>query len=298
MVFDIRRCSVHDGPGIRTTVFLKGCPLRCSWCHNPEGLSAAPEVVWRAERCTRCGSCIAACPEDALHWADDAPAPVLDESRCSLCGACGDECYAEAREQLGQTMDAAAVLDTVERDRVFYEESGGGVTFSGGEPLAQPEFLGELLRGARARDIHTALDTSGYAPWVVMDGLRGDVDLFLYDLKAIGEQQHRRITGVSNAPILTNLERLAHRGHRIVLRLPLVPGANDDDENIRATGRLAARLGLERVVVLPFHRLGSDKYERLGRHYTLPDTATPSEARVIAALEILRSTGVAAERTG
>ncbi|MDH5198319.1 MAG: glycyl-radical enzyme activating protein, partial [Gemmatimonadota bacterium] len=201
-------------------------------------------------------------------------------------------------EQLGQTMDAAAVLDTVERDRVFYEESGGGVTFSGGEPLAQPEFLGELLRGARARDIHTALDTSGYAPWVVMDGLRGDVDLFLYDLKAIGEQQHRRITGVSNAPILTNLERLAHRGHRIVLRLPLVPGANDDDENIRATGRLAARLGLERVVVLPFHRLGSDKYERLGRHYTLPDTATPSEARVIAALEILRSTGVAAERTG
>jgi len=184
VVFDIRRCSIHDGPGIRTTVFLKGCPLRCSWCHNPEGLSAAPEVVWRAERCTRCGSCIAACPEDALHWADDAPAPVLDESRCSLCGACGDECYAEAREQMGQTMDAAAVLDTVERDRAFYEESGGGVTFSGGEPLAQPEFLGELLRGARARDIHTALDTSGYAPWDVMDGLRGDVDLFLYDLKA------------------------------------------------------------------------------------------------------------------
>ena len=298
VVFDIRRCSVHDGPGIRTTVFLKGCPLRCAWCHNPEGLSAAPEVVWRAERCTRCGSCLAACPEDALHWPDDASAPVLDQSRCTLCGTCGDECYAEAREQLGRTMDAAAVLAAVERDRAFYEESGGGVTFSGGEPLAQPEFLGELVRGAKARDIHTVLDTSGYAPWQVLDGLRGHVDLFLYDLKAMDEAQHRRITGVSNAPILANLERLAARGHRIVLRLPLVPGANDDDANVRATGRLAARLGLEQIVVLPFHRLGSDKYERLGRHYALPDTETPSEARVLAVLEILRSTGIAAERTG
>lgn len=296
VVFDIRRCSVHDGPGIRTTVFLKGCPLRCSWCHNPEGLSAAPEVVWRAERCTRCGSCIAACPEDALGWKDDAP--VLDGSHCTLCGTCGDECYAEARELLGRTMDTAAVLAVVERDRAFYEESGGGVTFSGGEPLAQPEFLGELLRGARARDIHTALDTSGYAPWEVVDGLRGDVDLFLYDLKAMDDQQHRRVAGVSNVPILTNLERLARHGHRIVVRLPLVPDLNDDDTNIRATGVLAARLGVERVVVLPFHRLGSDKYDRLGRRYPLPDAASPSEHRVIEVLEILRSAGVAAERTG
>lgn len=296
MIFDIRRFSVHDGPGIRTTVFLKGCPLRCSWCHNPEGLSAAPEVVWREERCTRCGSCIAACPEEALSWVDDAP--VLDGARCTLCSLCEDECYAEARQLLGRTMDAAAVLAEVERDRVFYEESGGGVTFSGGEPLSQPEFLGALLRGARAGGIHTALDTSGYAPWSVVDALRDDVDLFLYDLKHVDDERHRRFTGVSNAAILDNLTRLARLGHRIVLRLPLVPGVNDDDATIHATARLAAGLGIERVVILPFHRLGSNKYGRLGRAYDLPDTATPSAARVAAVLDMVRAAGVAAEQAG
>jgi pyruvate formate lyase activating enzyme len=296
VVFDIRRFSVHDGPGIRTTVFLKGCPLRCRWCHNPEGLSAAPEVTWREERCARCGSCIAACPEDALSW--DGDTPVLDVSRCTLCGVCEDECYAEARQMLGRTMDAAAVLAEVERDRVFYEESGGGVTFSGGEPLAQPEFLGALLRSARASGIHTALDTSGYAPWNVVDAIRNDVDLFLYDLKHVDDERHRQFTGVSNARILDNLTRLAEHGHRIVLRLPLVPGVNDDDPTIRAIGALAARLGIERVVPLPFHRLGSDKYGRLGRAYDLHDTVTPPTDRVAAVLDVLRESGVAAEQAG
>jgi pyruvate formate lyase activating enzyme len=296
MVFDIRRFSVHDGPGIRTTVFLKGCPLRCSWCHNPEGLSAAAEVVWREERCTRCGSCIAACPEDAISWVNDAP--VLDESRCTLCSLCEDECYAEARQVLGRTMDVAAVLAEVERDRVFYEESGGGVTFSGGEPLAQPEFLAALLRGARASGIHTVLDTSGYAPWNVVDALRDDVDLFLYDLKQVDDERHRRFTGVSNACILDNLRRLAALGHRIVLRLPLVPGVNDDDATIHATAKLAAELAIEGVVVLPFHRLGSEKYGRLGRAHALTDIATLSADRVAAVLDMLRASGVAAEHTG
>jgi pyruvate formate lyase activating enzyme len=296
VVFDIRRFSVHDGPGIRTTVFLKGCPLRCSWCHNPEGLSAAPEVVWRAQRCTRCGSCIAACPEDALRWAGDTP--ELDRSRCTLCDACSDACYADARELLGRTMDAAAVVAAVERDRPFYDESGGGVTFSGGEPLAQPAFLAALLRESSAREIHTALDTSGYAPWSVLDAVRDDVDLFLYDVKTMDDARHRQATGVSNVPILDNLERLAGLGHRVVMRLPLVPGVNDDDANVRATGAFAAWLGVERVVVLPYHRFGGDKYGRLGRDYLLPETAPPPDDRVAAVVEMLRSFGVTAERTG
>jgi pyruvate formate lyase activating enzyme len=294
VVFDIRRFSVHDGPGIRTTVFLKGCPLRCPWCHNPEGLSAAPELVWRSERCSRCGSCIAACPEDALEWVDDLP--TLDASRCTLCGICADECYAQAREVVGRAMDADAVLAQVERDLPFYEESGGGVTFSGGEPLAQPEFLAELLRGAQARGIHTALDTCGYAPWNALDDLRTDVDLFLYDLKLVDEERHRSVTGVSNAAILDNLERLAERGHRIVLRLPLVPDINDDEPNLRAIGGLAARLGVERVVVLPLHRLGRDKYARLGRTYELSTIAIPTDAHVAQAIDLLRGAGAVVER--
>jgi pyruvate formate lyase activating enzyme len=295
VVFDIRRFSVHDGPGIRTTVFLKGCPLRCPWCHNPEGLSAAPELVWRAERCTRCGSCIAACPEEALEWVDDVPA--LDATRCTLCAICADECYAQAREVMGRVMDADAVLAQVERDRPFYEESGGGVTFSGGEPLAQPEFLAELLGRARACGIHTALDTCGYAPWNALDRLRSNVDLFLYDLKVVDNERHRSVTGVSNTLILDNLERLAALARRIVLRVPLVPGITDDDANLHAIGTLAARLGVERVVVLPFHRLGRDKYARLGRTYEVSTIALPTDAHVARALHVLRGAGAMAEGT-
>jgi pyruvate formate lyase activating enzyme len=296
MVFDIRRFSVHDGPGIRTTVFLKGCPLRCSWCHNPEGLSAAPEVIWRAERCIRCGACITACPESALGWEGDTPA--LDAARCSRCGDCAEACYADAREVLGRTMTAAAVLAVAERDRVFYEESGGGVTFSGGEPLAQPEFLGELLAGCRARGLHTVLDTCGEAPWDAVDRVRRHVDLFLYDLKLVDDARHRRATGASNARILENLAALAGHGHAVVLRLPLVPGVTDDDHNVGAVGALATELGIRRVVVLPFHRMGTAKYLRLGRAYPLRHAVPPSDERVTEVLGALRHFGLEAERSG
>jgi len=296
VVFDVRRFSVHDGPGIRTTVFLKGCPLRCAWCHNPEGLSAAPEVVWRGERCIRCGTCIATCPEEALAWTGEAP--VLDGTRCTLCGDCADVCYADAREVLGRTMTVDDVLAAVERDRPFYEESGGGVTVSGGEPLAQPAFLVELLAQCRARDLHTVLDTSGYAPWTVLDAVRGDVALFHYDLKLIDDARHRVVTGVSNVLILENLARLAAEGHDVVVRLPLVPGVNDDDGNLLATGRLAVELGIRRIDVLPYHRLGGDKYGRLGRDSTMPETETPSRAQVEAAVGTLRDCGLTVATTG
>jgi len=294
-VFDIRRFSVHDGPGIRTTVFLKGCPLRCGWCHNPEGLAAGPELVWRAERCVRCGTCLTVCPEGALRW--DGGTPGVDAGRCSLCGDCAAACYADAREVVGRAMTASALLAEVERDRVFYEESGGGVTFSGGEPLAQPEFLGALLAGCRARGLHAALDTSGEAPWEVVDRVRGAVDLFLYDLKLVDDTRHRRATGVSNARILANLAALAGHGHAIVLRVPLVPGVTDDDQNVGAIGALAASLGIAEVVVLPFHRLGAAKYARLGKARP-PDPAPPSDDRVTEVLGALRHFGLAAARSG
>ena len=293
MVFDIRRFSIHDGPGIRTTVFLKGCPLRCWWCHNPEGLSAAPEVIWRAERCTGCGTCIETCPEAALAW--DGDGPILDVARCTLCGECAEVCYAEAREVLGHTMTVEQVLAAVERDRPFYEQSGGGVTFSGGEPLAQPAFLADALHACRLRDLHTTLDTSGYASWAVLDRIRHDVDLFLYDLKLTDDDRHRETTGVSNAVILENLGRLAAAGHAIVLRLPLIPGVNDDEGNLRDTAALAAMWGLTRIEVLPYHRLGSDKYARLGRCSSLPETTPPSDRRVEGVAATLSGLGLAVE---
>ena len=296
IVFDIRRFSIHDGPGIRTTVFLKGCPLRCGWCHNPEGLSAAPEVVWRGDRCVRCGACVAACPEAALRWEDAVPA--LDATRCTLCGACSDVCYADARDVLGRTMTVDAVIAVAERDRVFYKESRGGVTFSGGEPLAQPAFLADLLAGCRARGLHTVLDTCGEGSWEAVDRIRGNVDLFLYDLKLIDDTRHRRATGVSNARILENLAAIVAHGHAVVVRVPLICGVNDDDANIGATAALAAELGIARIVVLPFHRLGAAKYSRLGRPYPLSDAAPPSEERVTEVLGTLRHFGLAAERSG
>ena len=286
IVFDIRRFSIHDGPGIRTTVFFKGCPLSCPWCHNPEGMAPLPALVYRANRCIRCGACIASCPQGAISLQDGAV--LTDHSRCLQCGDCAEACYTEARELAGRTMSVAEVVAEIERDTVFYDESGGGVTFSGGEPLLQAGFLLDLARGCREKGLHTALDTCGFAPWEVLDRVREYIQLFLYDVKLIDEARHRRWTGVSNALILENLRRLAAHGHRIVLRLPLIPGVNDDVENVRATGALAVELRIPEVDLLPYHQAGVDKYERLEMDYTLPDTRPPEAQGVEAAAGMLR----------
>lgn len=296
IVFDIRCFSIHDGPGIRTTVFFKGCPLACAWCHNPEGIGREPVLVYRANRCVRCGACLAACPQGAIALRDGAVR--TDRSRCLHCGACTDVCYAEARELAGRRMTVEQVLTEVERDIVFYDESGGGVTFSGGEPLLQPDFLQALAQACRARGLHTALDTCGLASWEVLDRVREHIRLFLYDVKLIDEERHRRFTGASNALILQNLRRLAAGGHSLVLRLPLVPGVNDDAANVRATGALAAELGIAEVDLLPYHRAGLDKYERLAMDYALPDTRPPTAEQVEAVAAMLRGYGLQVEVGG
>jgi pyruvate formate lyase activating enzyme len=340
IVFDIRRFSIHDGPGIRTAVFFKGCPLACSWCHNPEGMAPLPALVYRANRCIHCGACVLSCPQGAISRPAGAPlmlgklpgdllpgnrpnangapfvsvgqpelaasregtapglsgdpngAVLTDRDRCVQCGRCVETCYAEARELAGRAMSVADVLAEVERDVVFYDESHGGVTFSGGEPLLQAGFLLELARACREKGLRTALDTCGFAPWEVLDRVREYIQLFLYDVKLMDDARHRRFTGVSNALILENLRQLAGRGHRIVLRLPLIPGVNDDADNICATGALAAELHIPEVDLLPYHQAGVDKYGRLDMDYALPETRPPATDQVAEVAGMLREFGL------
>lgn len=291
IVFDIRSFSIHDGPGIRTTVFFKGCPLRCRWCHNPESQSPAAELILHPSLCIGCGACVAACPQGAISL--NGHGPVTDRARCTDCGVCAAVCYADARSLVGQAMSTAEVLARVEQDRIFYEQSGGGVTFSGGEPLMQPDFLLALLRGCKERGFHTVLDTCGFAAPETLARVREDVDLFLYDLKVVDEARHREVTGVSNAVILENLQALSRAGCEIVLRVPVIPGVNDDDDALEQLGRFAADLPhLARVDLLAYHRAGIEKYERLDRPYELMEAQPPSVERMDEIAARLRALGL------
>ncbi|MGD2178267.1 MAG: glycyl-radical enzyme activating protein [Anaerolineae bacterium] len=291
VIFDIKKFSIHDGPGIRTTVFLKGCPLACWWCHNPEGQAEQPELILRSERCISCGACLDVCEREVIVVRGDVI--VTERERCAVCGDCVEACYAEARELVGRRMTIDQVMAEIERDVAFYDQSGGGVTFSGGEPLAQPEFLHALLRACKARGLHTTLDTCGFAAWDVLDSVREEVDLFLYDLKLTDDARHRTFTGVSNEPILANLQGLSRRGHHIVLRIPIIPGINDDEENLRQIAMFAEALpSLERVDLLPYHRIGRDKYQRLGKVCRMAEVDAPIHERLAEVARTMRELGL------
>jgi pyruvate formate lyase activating enzyme len=248
-------------------------------------------MMFQAKRCIGCGTCEAVCSHGAISRNGDLVS--TDEGTCILCGACVESCYAEAREIVGQEMTVAQVMAEIERDITFYDESGGGVTFSGGEPLLQGGFLCSLLSACKDRDIHTTLDTCGFAAWETLDRIRGFVDLFLYDIKMMDDTKHRELTGVPNDLILKNLQRLSEQGHNIILRLPIIPGANDDDTNIRRTGEFAATLlGPNQVDILPYHRTAADKYSRLNRTYEFSEIRPPSNEDVARIAQILRGFGL------
>jgi len=267
VLFDIKRFAIHDGPGIRTTAFFKGCPLACTWCHNPESQRPDPELLERPDRCTGCGDCVAACPERAIRL--EGERAITERDRCTACGACGPVCPFEARSIVGASWTAEAVISELAKDRLFFEQSGGGVTCSGGEPLHQPAFCAAILRGCREQGIHTAVDTCGHAEESALLTVAEETNLFLYDLKLMDDARHRRATGASNVPVLANLERLDLWGKRIWIRIPLVPGINDDEENLAELAGFVRRLRrVEAVQVLPYHRGGEAKWTGLGRGFT------------------------------
>lgn len=293
-VWDIRRYSLHDGPGIRTTVFLKGCPLACRWCCNPESQDGRAAITWLREKCLSCGTCVKTCTRDAVR-VDRSGRRRIDSARCDLCGECVTGCAGGALVPVGRTMDVDDVLREVGRDAIFYTRSGGGLTLSGGEPLAQPAFAAELLRRYKSGyvGVHTSMETCGEASWDDVALVAPHVDLFLYDLKHMDPFEHRRLTGAGNERILENATRLAATGASIVVRLPLLPGQNDDEENLQRTAEFARLvLRVDRVDLLPYHRLGEPKYKRLGRRYHFAGTAAASDAEIATACAILERHGM------
>ncbi len=290
-IFSILRFSTHDGPGIRTTVFLKGCPLNCWWCHNPENWQHLPSEVYRADRCIGCGVCIANCPEGALSLSSEGIRTAPD--RCGHCGRCADVCPTEARERTSWRIGAAELVKRISRDVPFYDQSGGGVTFSGGEPLCQPDFLMAALRQCGTHEVHRAVDTSGCAESGVLLNVARHTDLFLYDLKLIDPEKHRDHTGVDNARILSNLRELSGSGAAIIVRIPLIPGVNDDSESIARAGEFIAGLPQKHPVdLLPFHRAANAKYAKLGLGYRGEGLAPPPPERVAEAARQLSDFGL------
>lgn len=266
MIFDLKRFAVHDGPGIRTTVFLKGCSMRCAWCHSPESQSPHPELLFLATRCRSCGACAAACPRGLLDRGPEA----LDRQLCDACGLCAEACYAGALTIAGHMIDVADLIELLLRDRLLYAASGGGVTVSGGEPALQPEFVADLLQTLRGLGIHTAVETAGSVAWDDLWRTCGAADLVLYDLKHHSTSAHRRWTGTGNQQILANLARLSEQfalsGQTLAVRIPLIPGANDSQQDLSTmAGWLAKLPALAWVELLPYHNLGLPKYSALGR---------------------------------
>ena len=281
VTFGIDQTAIHDGPGVRMNVYVKGCPLRCVWCHSPESQSFRPEVVWYETKCARCRRCIEVCPENVRAFEG------VDEdgrARCRLCGECVRACPAGALEIMGRFVSAGEVADEAVRLQPFFRRTGGGVTLTGGEPLAQPAFALAVAKLCRQADIHVAVETCGHVTWGVLSSFLDAVDLFLYDVKLADERRHREQTGAGNRRILANLRRLGEAGAAVIVRVPLVPGVNDDEPAIAAIAHRVAELGLRRIALLPFNPATEGKYSWLGRSSALAG-AQPQDADRVRALE-------------
>ena len=295
IIFNIQGYSIHDGPGIRTTVFLKGCPLRCPWCQNPESHSFYPELLFSEEKCTGCGKCVQVCPENAIRVQGEVS--QTDRRLCKSAGLCVDACPNEARAAIGRRATVDEVFKEISADLLFYEESGGGVTLSGGEPLAQPEFAVGILKKCRDAGIHTALDTCGHALWSTAREVVRHTDLVLYDFKHMNPEMHEKYTGVSNELILQNAEKIHHEmSIAMRARVAIIPGFNDSTENIEATaGFIADKLSnAVSVHLLSYHRLGEAKRKKLERKNETETIEIPGEHQLEDCRRIFESFGLTA----
>ncbi|MGL4344504.1 MAG: glycyl-radical enzyme activating protein [Cellulosilyticaceae bacterium] len=263
LVLDIQKCSIHDGPGIRTTVFLKGCPLKCAWCHNPESQSFRKQLSYLEQKCIGCGQCTKVCEAEVHHIEGDKH--TVNFEQCKSCGECIRQCPQGALEQIGQSMTVEEVMASVREDIPFYRKSKGGITISGGEPLAHPEFVGQLLKACKCEGIHTCIETSGFGSVSVLEQIVVDVDLFLLDYKITGEQAHQYYTGVSFAPIRQTLDYLETMNKSVILRCPIIPNINDEKAHYEAIQEVKSRYSnIVEVEFMPYHNLGVVKAKQIG----------------------------------
>ena len=297
-IFDIKRYAINDGPGIRIVIFLKGCNLNCAWCHNPESISTETERMYAPSKCIQCGTCVMACPEKAITLTADGI--ITDTERCNMTGRCAEVCPTKAIEISGKPMSVSEIMNEIEKERVFFDQSGGGVTFSGGEPLLQSRFLIELLDECGKRGIHRAVDTAGLVNTEIILEVARRTDLFLYDLKMMDSEKHRKWVGVPNEKILENLKLLAETGVKIIIRIPLIGGVNDDAENMEATARFVASLSGEKkeVNLLPYHKIAQIKYQKLGRPDEFPLLEEPTKEAQTRAVSIFKQLGLEASIGG
>jgi pyruvate formate lyase activating enzyme len=291
VVFNIQRFSIHDGPGIRTTVFVKGCPLKCAWCSNPESQEPAPQLMVRDIKCAACGQCAAACPARAITMTED-EGRRIDWERCNQCFECVDACLYDSLTVIGSLMSVADIVKEVEKDRTFYKNSSGGVTVSGGEPLQQLAFVTKLLRAFKHRDLHTALDTSGCAPGEFFDKVLPYVDLCLFDIKTVDSGKHRKYTGVDNGLIMANARRVSSRVPTW-FRIPLIKDLNDSEAEFKKVVGMALDLGVEKISLLAYHEGGKAKTGQIGKAYAMNQAAAPTEEHIQQLIEIAAQAGLA-----
>ena len=292
IIFNIQKFSVQDGPGIRTTVFFKGCPLRCRWCSNPESQASHPEIMVHSIRCIGCKSCLEVCPEEALILKENRVVGI-DRNRCNLCYQCAEVCPSRALEMTGRLMTVNEVMKVVCQDKLFYVNSGGGVTISGGEPLAQPEFLLALLKEAKRESLHTVLDTSGYAPWECIEKILDYVDMVLYDIKHPNSEKHLKWIGVKSKLIQDNLEKIRSNGKtKIWIRIPIIPGVNNTMEEVKKLKEIIRKIDPMKVSLLPYHAWGRSKYEKLGLDYDLEEMSALGEDDLLWIVDEIGDSGV------